>query len=157
MATLYSSKTLDHLGLLAGMCEELHLIDEVNTLLPTDTQKRVPHGEAIVAMILNGLGFVNKRLYLMPKFFEDKPVGLLLNNSQIEAQHLNDDALGRTLDAIANFGTTAFFHAISRKAVAQWGNQSPIAHLDITNRIGDPISFTRLIRRPNRVADCTRT
>jgi transposase len=50
-------------------------------------------------MILNGLGFVNQRLYLVSKFFEDKPVGRLIAEG-IEAEHLNDDRLGRALDSM---------------------------------------------------------
>jgi hypothetical protein len=33
----------------------------------------VSAGKAAVAMILNGLGFTNRRLYLTPQFFESKP------------------------------------------------------------------------------------
>lgn len=50
-------------------------------------------------MLLNGLGFVNCALYLMPLFFKDKPVERLLGEG-IEAEHLNEDILGRALDAV---------------------------------------------------------
>ena len=53
----------------------------------------------VKAMVLNGLGFVQRTLYLMPRFFEDKPVERLLGPGVL-AEHLNDDALGRALDAI---------------------------------------------------------
>jgi hypothetical protein len=35
-------------------------------------------GTAVVAMILNGLGFANRQLYLIPQFFANKPVEHLL-------------------------------------------------------------------------------
>ncbi len=54
-------------------------------------------GTATVAMVLNGLGFSNRRLYLVPQFFANKPVELLLGEG-IEAEDLNDDCRGRTLD-----------------------------------------------------------
>lgn len=41
-------------------------------------------------MILNGLGWVNRALYLMPHFFKDKPVERLLG-AEITAEQLNDD------------------------------------------------------------------
>jgi len=37
-------------------------------------------GTATVAMVLNGLGFSNRRLYLVPQFFENKPVQRLLGD-----------------------------------------------------------------------------
>ena len=78
----YTSKTLDHLGLVAGMCQEIELSKLIDELLPAkqDTQQ-VSTGKALEAMILNGLGFANKRLYLIPKFFEDKPIDLLLGGA----------------------------------------------------------------------------
>jgi transposase len=54
-------------------------------------------------MILNGLGFTGRRLYLTPQFFEGKPLERLLGEG-ILAKHLNDDALGDALDAIAAYG-----------------------------------------------------
>ncbi|MBP9077453.1 MAG: DUF4277 domain-containing protein [Haliscomenobacter sp.] len=44
------------------------------------------NGKALEAMILNGLGFVNKRLYLIPQFLEDKPVEVLQGEG-VEAGH----------------------------------------------------------------------
>ncbi len=52
-----SQKDLGHLGLVAGMCHELGLIEQIDQRLPP-TDKSISHGTAVVAMILNGLGFV---------------------------------------------------------------------------------------------------
>src|SRR5947199_8048187 len=41
-------------------------------------ESRVSVGTATVAMILNGLGFSNRQLYLVPQFFANKPVEHLL-------------------------------------------------------------------------------
>lgn len=59
-------------------------------------------------MILNSLGFVNQRLYLVSKFFEDKPVDRLIS-AGIEAEHLNDDSLGRALDSLYEHSVTSLF------------------------------------------------
>ena len=68
----YSSKLLNHLGLVAGMCDELGLGDLVDRLIVQDGEKRtVSVGQAVKAMILNGLGFANRALYLTPQFFQD--------------------------------------------------------------------------------------
>lgn len=54
-------------------------------------------GTATVAMILNGLGCSNRRLYLVSQFFASKPVEHLLGPG-ISAEMLLDDCLERTLD-----------------------------------------------------------
>lgn len=64
----YSTQDLGHLGLVAGVCKELRIAETLDNLLPP-TEKQVSHGTAVCAMILNGLGFVNQRLYLVPEFF----------------------------------------------------------------------------------------
>ncbi len=53
-------------------------------------------------MILNGLGFVSRALYLMPRFFQDKPVERLLGPG-MKAEYFDDDVLGRGMDAIAAY------------------------------------------------------
>jgi len=74
------SKNLDHLGLVAGMYDELGIADLIDGLIPQNHEKRnLSIGLAVKAMILNGLGFVNQSLYLTPQFFMNKPVDILIN------------------------------------------------------------------------------
>jgi transposase len=51
----------------------------------------------MVAMILNGRGFSNRRLCLVSQFFANKPVERLLGPG-ITGEDLNDDRLGRAFD-----------------------------------------------------------
>lgn len=68
-----STKSIDHLGLVAGIIEELEIKQTIEACLPSKSEeKKVSHATAIVAMILNGLGYANKQLYLTPRFFEKK-------------------------------------------------------------------------------------
>lgn len=129
----YTSKTLDHLGLVAGMLQEIGLSKLIDDLLldKQDTQ-HVSTGKALEAMILNGLGFANKRLYLIPKFFEDKPIELLLG-SGYEAAHFNDDRLGRALDELYEAGVTALFTKVSRRVFDVLGYKPAQCHLDTTS------------------------
>jgi hypothetical protein len=62
-------------------------------------QRLVTLGNAVNAMVLNGLGFVNQPLYLVPMFFQNKPTPRLIAPG-IEASHLHDDPLGRALDTL---------------------------------------------------------
>jgi len=71
---VYGSKRLDHLGIVAGMCQEIGLIDQINKITGVDKRQKVTTGESVMAMVINGLGFVSKPLYLFPDFFKNKPV-----------------------------------------------------------------------------------
>jgi transposase len=65
----------------------------------TPKQRKVSLGEALKAMVLNGLGLIDQRLYLTTQFFETLPTERLLGRG-IRPKHLNDDMLGRTLDTV---------------------------------------------------------
>ncbi len=57
----YSSKNLDHLGLVAGMRREIGVSEVIDRYCYSEREDQiVPTGKALEAMILNGLGFVNK-------------------------------------------------------------------------------------------------
>lgn len=129
----YTSKTLDHLGLIAGMCREIGLGELIDELLPAkqDTQM-ASTGKALEAMILNGLGFANKRLYLIPKFFDDKPIELLLGEG-LSPEHFNDDRLGRALDELYQAGVTALFTKLSQRVFKVLDYKPAQCHLDTTS------------------------
>jgi len=101
-AETYRTEQLGHLGLVASTIKKLDIVNKINQRLPLDRKKggKVSHGHRAAAMLLNGMGYVNRTLYLSPYFFEDKPVDLLLDGDFSHAD-FNDDMLGRNLDAIA--------------------------------------------------------
>ncbi len=113
-AESYVNERLDHLGVVAGVCEEIGLAAYLDRLAG-DTKHHVSMGTATVAMILNGLGFSNRRLSLMPQFFANKPVEHLLGPG-IEATDLNDDCLDRTLDWLYAQDPTQGFAGIATQA-----------------------------------------
>jgi len=126
-------KNLDHLGLVATMIDELEIENSVNSEISSDTNKKVlSYGTLVKAMILNGLGYVNKQLYLTPQFFKDKPLETLFYQT-IRAEQINDDALGRTLDAIYNYGVSELYEKIAYKAISNLGLHSSTIHLDSTS------------------------
>ena len=100
----YHSQILDHLGLVAGMFDELGIGDVIDQGTQQNPEMRdLTVGEAVKAMVLNGLGFVNQALYLVPRFFQQKPTSRLISPRVAPAQ-LNDDALGRALDTAETIG-----------------------------------------------------
>src|SRR5919112_407098 len=86
----YKSETLEHLGLVAGMFDELGIGELVDELVPQDlSQRKISVGQALKAMVLNGLGFANRRLYLMPEFFRNKAAERLGLGSGVATAHLD--------------------------------------------------------------------
>lgn len=111
----FETKSLDHLGLVIDVIEELDLINLIDQRLPISKAHgaKVSMGERVAAMLMNGLGFVNSRLYIFPEFLEKKPIQRLFNREDIKADYFNDDATGRCLDAIAEYGVTKLFTELS--------------------------------------------
>lgn len=87
------TRMLDHLGLVAGCYDEFGIAGIVDDLLPKKRVHRVGHGVLVKAMILNGLGFVDRPLYMTPEFFYKVPCSRLLGDD-VKPEYLNDDALG---------------------------------------------------------------
>ncbi|PNO58592.1 hypothetical protein MC65_009390 [Aeromonas caviae] len=50
-APAISIRNLDHLGLVAALCQELGIARMIDALLPKTPPFKVSHGEALVAMI----------------------------------------------------------------------------------------------------------
>ena len=129
----YESQVLDHLGLVAGMFDELGIGDILDQATHQDPQTRdLTVGEAVKAMVLNGLGFVNQALYLVPMFFQNKPTYRLIS-PRVAPEQLNDDALGRTLDTLYTYGVTDLYSLVAAGAAKRLGLTPTYGHLDTTS------------------------
>ena len=107
---------LDHYGVVAGVIKDLKLVEQIDSLLGVHEQSEISHGEAIAGMILNGLGFTNRPLYLTPQFFENKPLDLLFRPG-VRAEHFNRFKLGRTLDTA--YGSEVLFEKLAASVCQQ--------------------------------------
>jgi transposase len=115
------SHSWDHLGLVAGMFDELGIGDVIARATQQHPETRmVTVGNAVKAMVLNGLGFVHQPLYWVPMVFHKKPTSRLLAPS-IDAQPLNDDTLGRSLETLDDDGVTAFYRLVATTAAQRLG------------------------------------
>src|SRR5215813_13989036 len=133
MEQTYRSQILDHLGLVAGMFYELGIGDVVDKATQQNPEMRdLTVGEAVKAMVLNGLGFINQALYLVPHFFQNKPTFRLIA-PRVAPEQLNDDALGRALDTLYDYGVTALYSLIAATAAQRLGLAPRFAHLDSTS------------------------
>jgi transposase len=120
---------LDHLGIVAGIVDEMGLVEEINQQLGTHPQEIISAGQIVKAMIINGLGFVSAPLYLFEKFFKGIATEHLLGEG-IQPEHLNDDRLGRVLDKLYNAGLTEIFIRIALSAAGRFGVKMNSLHLD---------------------------
>jgi len=123
---------LDHLGLVAGIIDEIGLVEQIDQLLGQDNREKVSAGLVVKAMILNGLGFVSAPLYLFSRFFEGKATEHLIG-AGVKPEHLNDDRLGRVLDGLFLAGLSSCFVSIAMKAIAKFEVSIETAHLDSTS------------------------
>jgi transposase len=129
----YRSQVLDHLGLVAGMFDELGIGDVIDHATHQNPEMRdLTVGEAIKAMVLNGLGFINQALYLVPRFFQNKPTYRLIS-PRVAPEQLNDDALGRALDTLYAYGVTELYSLVAATAAMRLGLRPPYTHLDTTS------------------------
>ena len=126
----FVTQSLDHLGIVAGICHEIGLVETIDTFIG-QTHRKVSVGQAVMAMILNALGFVGRPLYLTPEFFSNKPVNLLIH-PQLQASDFNDDSLGRALDTLYEKGVTEVFATVASKALTAYGVEHRFVHLDST-------------------------
>src|SRR5205823_9117790 len=127
----YQTERLDHLGIVAGVCQEAGIAQWLDKQAGED-RRSVSVGQATVAMVLNGLGFSNRQLYLVPQYFENKPVEHLLGEG-ISADMLNDDCLGRTLDWLYEHDVTTLFARLALQARRRFGIQAQHLHIDTTS------------------------
>ncbi|MEG5140988.1 DUF4277 domain-containing protein [Microcoleus sp. A6-C6] len=63
---------IDHLGIIAGIIDEMELVEIVNQQVGIKSKEMLTPGQVMKAMILNGLGFLSAPLYLFEQFFVGK-------------------------------------------------------------------------------------
>jgi transposase len=124
----YETQRIDHLGIVAGVCQEISLIEQIDGQVKASDRK-VSCGKGAQAMIVNGLGFVGRALYLTPDYFDNKPVDLLIG-PELSAADFNDDTLARSLDDLYEAGVTEVFYKVAAHAMQVYGITSKFVHLD---------------------------
>jgi transposase len=125
-------RDLDHYGIISGLFKELGLCKVIDDLMPKSRVCNVTHGQTVLAMVINGLGFTERRLYMFPDFFANLPTERLLGDGVLP-EHLNEYALGETLDKIYDFGATELFKEIALKVMQLLPLGHEMLHVDTTN------------------------
>ena len=131
--SLEGSYKLEHLGLVASTVNKLGLIDRIDKLIPLKSDCKTTVGQRVFAFILNGLGFIDTRMYLFPEFLNNKPIDLLLGTDGLTADLFNDYSLGRCLDKIHEYGTTKLFAELALPIALEFGIGLNKANFDTTS------------------------
>ncbi|CDN15138.1 hypothetical protein RintRC_1559 [Richelia intracellularis] len=98
------------LGIVAGIIDEMSLVDFFNQLLGNHPQEIISAGQVVKAMIFNGLGFISAPLYLFEKFFSGIGTEHLLGEG-IQPEHLNDEPLqGKRISNSIDKGVERYHH-----------------------------------------------
>lgn len=127
-----SNVTIAHLGIVAGIIDTLGIVEYIDKELPKKRHHAVTHGEAIKALLLNGLGYVERRLFLMPEYFEDIATERLIKEG-IKPDQLNQYVFGESLDAIAAYGPTRLFTGIALQMLSKTRMGTLRLHYDTTS------------------------
>jgi transposase len=125
-------QNIDHLGIVAGIIDAIGLVEIINELIVEETGEKVSPGHVVKAMILNGLGFVSKPLYMFSQYFETIACEHLIG-AGVKPEYLNDDKLGRVLDKLFIKGLDTVFFIIALKAAKKFGVSLSSSHLDASS------------------------
>ena len=127
--TSLASFDVDHHGIVAGIIDEIGLVEEIDEVLGTHEQEKLSSGIAVKAMIINAMGFVSAPLYPFQEFFVGKATELLLGEG-VKPEHLHDDKLGKVLDKLYAADLTSLFVRVALKAAWHYGVDKRVVHLD---------------------------
>jgi transposase len=122
-------QNIDHLGIVAGIIDSIGVVGIINKLIGVEKGEKVNPGQVVKAMILNGLGFVSKPLYMFPQYFETIACEHLVG-AGVKPEYLNDDKLGRVMDKLFIKGLDTIFFIIALEAAKKFGVSLSISHLD---------------------------
>lgn len=123
---------LDHLGIIAGIIDDIGIVEIIDRELGKHPQEKVSAGQAVKAMILNCMGFLTSPLYLFSEFFARKATEHLIGEG-VTAEHLNESRLGRVMDQLYEYGITLMFVKIASEMSKKFGISTNHAHLDGTS------------------------
>lgn len=122
-------QNIDHLGIVAGIIDSIGIVEIINELIGVEKDEKVNAGQVVKAMIINGLGFVSKPLYMFPEYFEKIACEHLIGTG-VKPEYLNDDKLGRVMDKLFIKGLDTIFFIIAVKAAQKFGVSLSTSHLD---------------------------
>jgi transposase len=125
-------KNIDHLGIVAGLIDEIGIVETINSKLGIDSREKISAGILVKAILINALGFVSRPLYLFSQFYDDKAIEILLGEG-VESDYINDDKIGRVMDKLYKYGLNNLFIEIVLSVIKKFKIDTKYSHLDATS------------------------
>ena len=117
----YRRQVLDHRGLVAGLFDALGLGDVIDQATHHHPEMRdLTTGEAVNAMGLHGLGWINHARYLGPRCFQHQPTSRLMA-PRVAPDQRTDEARGRALATLSADGVTDRYRLLAATAAERLG------------------------------------
>jgi transposase len=144
-----------HLPIVREYASRMGFVEIVDKALACDMQ--VSPGKILLALVMNVLSG-RSPLYRVEEFFRTRDVALLLG-SDLTAEMLNDDAIGRVLDRIYEYGTWKIFSEVCVQAFRTFSVDASVVHHDTTSvsvwgeyapALQDPICITNGFSKDKR-------
>lgn len=114
------------------MCERLGVVDAVDRFCPIRSVADYSHGQVALAMVANRMTHPKP----LSNFVDWGDRFAVADTLGIEPEKLNDDRLGRTLDALAD-NLDEVLNLVGRRAIQRFGIEIAELHWDLTH-----VSFT---------------
>ena len=130
----YDVCLLGHLGLVGAFIRESGIIEMIDSRIPktSNNHGHFTHGQVVALMILNGLGYTTRPLYMSNRFFEARDVEAMLG-IEYDQSWFNDDVIGRTMDALYEYGLTPLFSELSLGIMKSLGRKIGSVNIDSTS------------------------
>ena len=123
------SFTLAHLPIVKEYAHRMGFVEIVDRALTCGMH--TSPGKVLLGLVMNVL-CGRSPLYRVEEFFRIRDVALLLGEDMM-AESFNDDAIGRVLDRIYNYGTWKIFSEVSLQAFRHFDVDCSVVHQDTTS------------------------
>ena len=135
MSVKVTPRAVDQTSFLAGLIDKYKIVEHIDrlALVADDERTNVSIGNRVKAILLSGLGFPERTLYQAHQQFEHLNVERLFGRKGLCAKDFDDNALGRGLDKIAQYGTSKLFSELSFELLSREGLLGKTLHLDSTS------------------------
>lgn len=128
-------RVVDQTSFLAGLIDKYKIVEHIDRLglVADDDRTQLKIGHRVKAILLSGLGFPERTLYQAHQQFEHLNVQRLFGAQGICAEDFDDNALGRGLDKIAEYGTSKLFSELAFELLTREGLLGKTLHIDSTS------------------------
>ena len=129
---LSEMKKIGYAGLVVSIFRKIQNYPDRRPTAKKKQPPKITHGQALLAMVLQGMALENRRLYLSAEFFSHYDLEKIFGPG-VKPEHFNPSTLAQTLDAIYKHGATQFFTDVCLGIVLNHKILSKFIFMDTTS------------------------